>query len=66
MHDIALKFSDFFLSEKSFIYDLGCSTGTFVNKLNKRHYKKNHKIIGIDVIKKMCDVAKIKNKNLIN
>ena len=66
MHDIALKFSDFFLSEKSFIYDLGCSTGTFVSKLNKRHNKKKHKIIGIDVIKKMCDVAKTKNKNSKN
>ena len=37
MHELALKISDFFLTEKSNIYDLGCSTGTFINLLQKRH-----------------------------
>ena len=32
-HDIALKVSDFFLTEKGHSYDLGCSTGTFLNKI---------------------------------
>ncbi len=66
-HDLTLKFSDFFLSEKSNVYDLGCSTGTFLNLISKRHNKKKHKFIGVDEIKKMCFEAKrknIKNKNV--
>ena len=39
-HDLTLKFSDF-LSEKSTIYDLGCSTGTFLSLISKRHKKRN-------------------------
>ena len=62
-HDLALKFSDFFLSESSTIYDLGCSTGTFLDLLSKRHYRKKHTFIGIDEIKKMCLEAKKKNHN---
>ena len=62
-HDLALKFSDFFLSEKSTVYDLGCSTGTFLSLISKRHHKQNHKFIGVDEINKMCLVAKKKNKN---
>ena len=66
-HDIALKLSDFFLSEKTNIYDLGCSTGTFLNLISKRHSNRKHQFIGIDEIKKMCIIAKRKNyksKNL--
>ena len=65
-HDLTLKFSDFFLSEKSTIYDLGCSTGTFLNLISKRHSRKKHQFIGIDVIKKMCVAAKKKNKKNMN
>tara|TARA_B100001248_G_C27396008_1_gene465591 strand:+ start:1945 stop:2664 length:720 start_codon:yes stop_codon:yes gene_type:complete len=61
-HDLTLKFSDFFLSEKSNIYDLGCSTGTFLNLISRRHNIKKHQFIGVDVIKKMCLEAKKKNK----
>ena len=66
MHELALKVSDFFLTEKSNIYDLGCSTGTFINLLQKRHSKKNHNIYGVDEIKKMCEEAKKKNKRFKN
>ena len=66
MHELALKISDFFLTEKSNIYDLGCSTGTFINLLQKRHSKKKHNIYGVDEIKKMCDEAKKKNKKFKN
>lgn len=64
-HYLTLKISDFFLSQKkSIVYDLGCSTGTFLNLLEKRHAKKNIIMIGIDEIKKMTDEAKKKNKNI--
>lgn len=62
-HEIALKTSDFFLTEKSFVYDLGCSTGTFLNQICKRNdnYKKI-KFFGIDEIPDMCNIAKKRNK----
>ena len=43
-HKLGLEISDFFLEEKSKIIDLGCSTGTFINKLNTRHNKKSYKL----------------------
>ena len=33
-HDICIQLSDFFLKEKSVCYDLGCSTGTLINKIS--------------------------------
>tara|TARA_B100000795_G_scaffold245310_1_gene210387 strand:+ start:852 stop:1580 length:729 start_codon:yes stop_codon:yes gene_type:complete len=62
-HEIGLKISDFFLPKKSTTYDLGCSTGTFLNHLALRHEKKNINLIGVDEIKQMVDIAKTK-KNL--
>ena len=67
-HEVALKTSDFFLTEKGNSYDLGCSTGTFLSKLARRNdnYKKI-KFIGVDEIKDMCNIAKkrnSKNKNV--
>ena len=62
-HDIALKTSDFFLTEKGNSYDLGCSTGTFLKQICKRNnnYKKI-KFTGVDEIKDMCNLAKKKNQ----
>ena len=65
-HKLGLESSDFFLEKKSKVIDLGCSTGTFVNKLHKRHNNKNLQIIGIDAVKKMTDVAKRNNKDKKN
>ena len=60
-HDIGLKISDFFLTEKSHMYDLGCSTGTFLNKIaNRNNNKKICKFTGIDEIKDMCKISKKK------
>ena len=59
-HDISLKLSDFFLNEKTNVYDLGCSTGTFLKELSMRSKEKKHIFYGIDEIKDMCKIA-IKN-----
>ena len=48
-HEICLQLSDFFLKEKSNCYDLGCSTGTLLNKLSNRNDKKIN-FFGIDSI----------------
>lgn len=65
-HKLGLEISDFFLEKNSKVVDLGCSTGTFINKLNEKHKVKNLKIIGIDAIKKMTNAAKKNNKNKKN
>ena len=66
-HEVALKTSDFFLTQNSHAYDLGCSTGTFLNKICKRNNNsKKIKFTGIDEIKDMCKIAKKNNKNNSN
>lgn len=66
-HDIFSRFSDFFVKDNSTVCDLGCSTGTFINKLIKRHNNKSIKYIGYDNQKNMINFAKkkfIKQKNV--
>jgi len=65
-HEIITFLSDFFLKEKSICYDLGCSTGTLLNKISKKHNKKNIQLYGIDSVKEMIKQAKKENKNLHN
>ncbi|MCA9400025.1 MAG: methyltransferase domain-containing protein [Candidatus Omnitrophica bacterium] len=47
-HDLIVKISDFFLSEGSNCYDIGCSTGTLLDKLAKHHSPKKITFIGVD------------------
>ena len=70
-HELYLNLSDFFLMDKSKIIDIGCSTGTFLNKIYLRHDKNkiDKKIYyqGYDNVKEMISFAKKKNKlNRIN
>jgi tRNA (cmo5U34)-methyltransferase len=65
-HKLGLEISDFFLEKNSKVIDLGCSTGTFINKLNNKHSNKNLQIEGYDAVKKMIHAAKKKNKNKKN
>ena len=66
-HQIGINISDFFLPHQSIVYDLGCSTGTFLKKLSSRHKNKSVNYIGIDEIKQMSNISKkrvVKNKNV--
>ena len=65
-HKLGLEISDFFLENKSSVIDLGCSTGTFINKPNERHRNKNLHISGFDAIKNMVQTAKKNNKGKKN
>lgn len=62
--NLYLFLTDFFLQENSKIYDLGSSTGTFLEMISKRHNLKKKKIkcIGLDSVKEMIKLAK-KNNN---
>ena len=66
-HQIGLEVADFFLTNESLSYDIGCSTGIFVKKLSERTKNKKVKIIGIDEIPEMIKKAKYnckKNKKI--
>ena len=66
-HDLYLNLSDFFLMDKSKVIDIGCSTGTFLNKIFLRHNKNQieKKIYyqGYDNVREMISMAKKKNKS---
>ena len=60
------NFSDFFIMNKSKIIDIGCSTGTFLGSLYKRHKNNKEKKFtyeGYDTVPEMIKFAKKKNKN---
>ena len=61
--DLITTMSDFFTSENSIYYDLGCSTGALTRKVNSKNQHKNIKSIGIDNSKEMIKEAK---KNSLN
>ena len=65
-HNLVVDLSDFFLKKNSFCYDLGCSTGTLINKLSNKHSKKKINFFGVDSIKQMISEAKKVNKNKKN
>jgi len=52
-HNIGLWLSDFFVKDDSCIYDLGSSSGAFLNKLQLRHSSKNCSFNGIESVESM-------------
>ena len=65
-HELILKVSDFFISEGSVAYDLGCSTGPLTCELAKRHVDKDARFIGIDVEEGMIQQAVSRGRDLPN
>ena len=61
-HEIIIDLSDFFLKENSVCYDIGCSTGELLKKIDKNLNLNSNKYYGIDNEKKMISFAKKKNK----
>ena len=64
---IISSYCDFFINlNPKRIYDLGCSTGSLLQKIESRHSNKDISYIGYDVIPEMIDIAnkrKFINKN---
>ena len=60
--------SDFFIQNDSYILDIGCSTGNFINSIYDRHIKNEKKMryVGVDNTKEMVNFCKkkYKKKNL--
>ena len=58
------RLSDYYIKEDSLVYDIGCSTGSFLKKLAVRNRnKKKLKFYGIDIVKNMINFAKKNNKD---
>ena len=56
---IISNYSDFFVNlTPKLIYDIGCSTGSLLSKIDARHHEKDLNFIGIDIIPEMIEVAK--------
>ena len=63
-HWLGEQLSDYYLKEDSIVYDIGCSTGTFLKKLSVRHKnKKKIKFYGVDLVKNMIKHANKKNSS---
>ncbi|MCD8914335.1 methyltransferase domain-containing protein [Staphylococcus simulans] len=64
-HNYICYLSDFFIKNGSHIYELGCSTGTLIEKLYKRHKNKsNIHFIGVDSSNEMIELARKKCKKI--
>ena len=70
-HSIIEEVSDFFLSDGSLVYDIGCSTGTLLEKLAIRNINKKIQFIGCEPEIGMTQTAiekckKHKNISIVN
>lgn len=64
-HDYIKFLSDFFISEGSTIYDIGCSTGNLISALSNYHKdKKNIKFIGVEPINGFKDKFEFNTKKI--
>jgi len=57
-HDLIGKLSDFFLSDDSVCYELGCSTGALSHKILTRNEHKKVEYVGIDLEESMIEKAR--------
>jgi tRNA (cmo5U34)-methyltransferase len=65
-HQIICDLSDFFITNGSISYELGCSTGELSLQLAKHNSHKNASFIGIDIEEDMINIANQKKQLLIN
>ena len=58
-HTVICHYSDFFLKPDSVVYDIGCSTGSMLGKLARRHPNNRElRLIGIDTVEDMVGKAR--------
>ncbi len=63
-HEIISNISTFFLMNKSNCLDIGCSTGTLLNKISNKLNNRNIQYIGLDTEAGMIKEAKKKKKKI--
>jgi tRNA (cmo5U34)-methyltransferase len=58
-HDLICRYSDFFITNSSPVYDIGCSSGTLIRKLLDWHKQRNDlQVFGLDPIDDMITKAR--------
>lgn len=57
-HTLIAQLSDFFMSNESQCYEIGCSTGRLMQVLAEHNREKNVRFVGFDVEEAMIDKAK--------
>lgn len=62
--ELIVRLSDFFLSQGSVIYDLGCATGQVSFLLGDHNRNKNVRVIGVDSVDGMVEQAKTKCRQI--
>ena len=66
-HDLVCQLSDYFIKHDSICYELGCSTGTLINKLAEHNSQKPEaRYIGIDIEPDMTALASKKKGSRAN
>lgn len=65
-HKLISNLSDFFLSDNSVCYEIGCSTATLLKTVADHNPNKKIKFIGIEIEKDMVDYANNKLKDYDN
>lgn len=65
-HNLVCRLSDFFLSDSSICYEIGSSTGELTKKIAHHNNHKKIKLIGIEPIFEMVEVANEKCKEISN
>ena len=62
--NLIASYSDFFINlTPKRIYDIGCSTGKILEKIDSRHFQKQVNYIGIDIVPEMIKIAKKRTYN---
>lgn len=65
-HNLICQLSDFFLYNNSVCYEIGCSTGTLLEKLAKHNESKSINLIGVEIEEDMVKLAKNKTASFQN
>lgn len=65
-HQLILELSDFFLTNHSICYDIGCSTGLLLESLANRHSSIKSEFVGLDIEVDMIEYANNKHKKASN
>lgn len=65
-HNLISNCSDFFLSNSSICYDIGCSTGSLITKLSQHNSEKQIEFFGIEVEPDMANIANSRTKEFSN
>ena len=63
-HQLISKCSDFFLSDNSICYEVGCSTGSLIKLVSERNAQKDIEYIGIDIEESMAKYAQKKCESI--